>query len=262
MRAPEREHPEARRIGGGVLRQVYERLHARFGPRHWWPAETPLEVVVGAILTQNTAWANVERASGRLRAEGLLEFEALRSVPESRLKELIRPAGYYNQKARYLTALIQFLDKECGGDLARFFSQDASALRAKLLKLPGIGPETADSMLLYAGGLSVFVVDAYTFRIFSRLKLVPAGASYGSVQGFFTQNLPHDPALFNEYHALIVELGKRVCRPQPRCEECPLLELPCPTGPVRRGRKHPAPGPGGRSAGRRKTIDKLEKRMG
>lgn len=213
-----------------ILHEVYERLYGRFGPRYWWPAKTPLEVAVGAILTQNTAWANVERAMERLRAEGLLEFAALRRTPESKLRELIRPAGYYNQKARYLAGLIAFLDRECGGDLAQLFAGDGATVRAKLLEQPGIGPETADSILLYAGGCPVFVVDAYTFRIFSRLKLGPAGASYEAMQAFFMENLPRHPALYNEYHALIVALGKHVCRSRPRCAECPLRDLPCPSG--------------------------------
>lgn len=230
-----------------ILLDVYERLYAKFGPRHWWPAKTEFEVVVGAILTQNTTWANVERALAGLRTQGLLEFPALRRAPESKLRELIRPAGYYNQKSRYLAGLMAFLDGECGGDLERLFAGEQTTVRAKLLAQRGIGPETADSILLYAGRYPVFVVDAYTFRVFSRLKLGPSDRSYDAVQAFFMKHLPRDAPLYNEYHALIVALGKQVCKKRPLCTECPLEDLPCPT--AREQRKERASPPRRRSRG-------------
>lgn len=218
--------------------EVYRRLLERFGPQGWWPARTPFEVIVGAILTQSVAWTNVERAIAALDAAGLLSPEALAAAPAERLAPLIRPAGYYNAKARKLKAFVDYLFDRHGGRLERLFALPPEAARSALLAVHGIGPETADSILLYAGGLPTFVVDAYTVRILSRLRpggRAPApgrapGDGYEAFRRYFMGALPADPALFNEYHALLVALGKDFCRKRdPRCAECPLLPL-CPTG--------------------------------
>jgi endonuclease-3 related protein len=217
-----------------ALRSIYRRLLDRYGPQHWWPARDPFEVTVGAILTQSTAWTNVEKAIAGLRAAGRLSAAALLALPEPELAELIRPCGYYNVKARRLKAFVGWLVKTCGGDLEKLFSRDAVTLRRELLGIYGIGEETADSILLYAGNLPVFVIDAYTRRILGRLGLSPAQAcppesgstrgrdSYAAFQALFMENLPPDPRLFNEYHALLVHLGKDCCRKTPRCSGCPL----------------------------------------
>ncbi len=210
-----------------ALLRVYRRLLRRYGHARWWPAETPFEVCVGALLTQNTAWTNVTRALDSLRRAGRLELFALARLTPVELAPLIRSAGTYNVKARRLAALVAFLVRECEGDLTRLRRADAATLRARLLTVGGIGPETADAIVLYAAGLPVFVVDAYTRRIFARLGLIGARDSYEQVQRFFMQRLPSDVALFNDYHAQIVRLAKEACRARPRCERCPLADL-CP----------------------------------
>lgn len=209
----------------------YHRLLAAYGPQHWWPGETAFEVMVGAILTQNTAWANVERAMANLKAAGRLTCRDLLALPDDALAELIRPAGYFNVKARRLKALCAFLADQgvCAAPERLRDLGPLPELRRRLLTVHGVGEETADSILLYALRLPVFVVDAYTRRIFSRLGLIPADASYGEIQQTFQRHLQADVALYNEYHALIVHLGKSVCRPKPRCEQCPLRER-CPGG--------------------------------
>ena len=212
---------------GGDLRRVYRRLLRRFGPAGWWPAESPFEVCLGAILTQNTAWRNVETALGELRARGLLSWEGLRAVPVARLARLLRSSGTYNVKARRVRTFLDFLGREYGGRAEALAGERASVLRQKLLAVKGIGPETADSIVLYAAGGAVFVVDAYTRRVFSRLGLLQGDEPYDDVQAFFTSRLPADAALFNDYHAQVVRLAKDVCRPRPRCEACPLRDL-CP----------------------------------
>jgi endonuclease-3 related protein len=204
--------------------KIYEALYAAFGPQHWWPARTPFEVAVGAILTQNTAWSNVARAIGTLRRSRCLTFDAMRRIPEKKLAELIRPAGTFNIKARRLKNFIRFLDKNYHGDLTRMRRQTAVALRRELLEVNGIGRETADSILLYALHKPVFVVDAYTKRMLSRhgQKKVLTW-DYDDVQRTFTEVLPQDPKLFNEYHALLVRLGKECCKKtKPKCVSCPL----------------------------------------
>lgn len=220
----------ARRAAEGrCLLAVYRRLLRRFGPQGWWPARTPFEVAVGAILTQSVSWANVERAIAALAVEGLLEPAALAAVPEERLAALIRPAGYYNAKARKLKTFVAFLFERHGGSLDRLFAQPLERAREQLLGVWGIGPETADSILLYAGGLPTFVVDAYTRRIVSRLWPDPDAPflrGYEPLRRFFMDRLAPDPALFNEYHALLVALGKGTClKVRPRCPDCPLLGL-------------------------------------
>ncbi len=211
---------------------LYTRLFAAYGEQHWWPGETPFEVMVGAILTQNTAWANVERAITALRQADALSPRALRALPLERLAALIRPSGYFNAKARKLRALGEYLGAH-GDDIeALFRSRPLDELRDELLMLHGVGPETADSMLLYAGNLPSFVVDAYTIRILRRLGVIQPDerATYDAVQALFHAALPRDARLYNEYHALFVAHGKDICRAQrPRCESCSLLP-DCPAG--------------------------------
>ena len=207
------------------LRQVYRRLRRHFGPAGWWPGETPFEICVGAILTQNTSWANVEKALDELRRRDLLSFARLRRLPLSRLAPLIRSSGYFNVKARRLRAFLEFLEEQFDGSVEAMAGESVSTLRPRLLAVDGIGPETADSIALYAAGLPVFVVDAYTRRVFVRLGLLRGEETYDEVQRFFTAHLPADPDLFNDYHAQIVRLGKEVCRPRPRCGSCPLERL-------------------------------------
>ncbi len=208
------------------LRALYEAMYEQWGPQHWWPARTPTEVIVGAILTQNTAWRNVERAIGNLRAAGALDWERLRDMPQEQLAELIRPAGTFNVKARRLRAFIDWLWTRFDGALDRMFAVSLHTLREELLGIPGIGRETADAILLYAGGLPTFVVDAYTARILARHGLIDSSADYEEIKDLFESNLPQDVQLFNEYHALLVQAGKLHCRPRPRCEGCPLERFP------------------------------------
>jgi len=210
------------------LDDTYRILDDHFGNLHWWPGDSPLEVIVGAILTQNTAWKNVEKAIAALRRHALLSVAALVEIPECELAGLIRPSGYYNVKARRLKAFFIFLRDEFRGSLDVMFSEDVPMLRQKLLGIKGIGAETADSILLYAGGKPVFVVDAYTRRILSRHGIVATRSSYGEIQRLFMDRLPADAALFNQYHALIVYTGKNYCRKQPRCQECPLYPFSVP----------------------------------
>jgi endonuclease-3 related protein len=214
------------RVGSSVL-AIYDRLRDAYGHAGWWPAKTPFEVCLGAILTQNTAWTNVERALSALRSRRLLSHRALRGLPPSRIAPLIRSSGTYRLKARRVAAFVRFLEREYGGRVAAMAGEEAAPLRQKLLAVDGIGPETADSIALYAAGLPLFVVDAYTRRIFSRLGLVSGSESYDRIQRFFMDCLPRDAALFNDYHAQIVRLGKEACRARPLCGRCPLERL-CP----------------------------------
>ncbi len=191
------------------------------GPQGWWPAESPFEVCVGAILTQNTSWANVERAIANLKASGALSPEALTGMPAERLQELIRPSGFYRQKARRLRAFCRWLLEEGGID--SLSELPTEVLRERLLSIGGIGPETADSILLYAFERPVFVVDAYTHRILSRHRIVDDEVQYQELQGLFMRNLPPDVGLFKEYHALFVAVGKRFCKKRnPVCKGCPI----------------------------------------
>jgi endonuclease-3 related protein len=212
---------------GRDLRRIYGRLRRRFGPSGWWPGETPFEVCLGAILTQNTSWTNVEKALEVLRRRGRLSFGGLRSLPPSRIAPLIRSSGYFNVKARRVKAFLVFLGREYGGRVEAMAREDPWTLRARLLAVDGIGRETADSIVLYAAGLPVFVVDAYTRRVFGRLGHLEGDETYDEIQAFFMGRLPPEVALFNDYHAQIVRLGKEVCRPRPRCGACPLADL-CP----------------------------------
>jgi len=207
------------------LWEVYDLLHAAYGPQNWWPGDTPFEVIVGAVLTQNTAWHNVALAIANLKREGLLHPGLLLNAERERVKALIAPAGYYNVKYDRLMNLLRFLDGQ-GMDLAGFGDLPLDQLRADLLGVNGVGPETADSILLYAFERPVFVVDAYTRRLFSRLGYGwMERASYDQVQGFFMEALPRDAGLYNEFHALIVIHSKDTCRKKPRCEGCCLFSL-------------------------------------
>jgi endonuclease-3 related protein len=206
------------------VREVYRRLLRRFGPQGWWPGDTPFEVVVGALLMAQTAWANVERALANLKDAGLLDPHALASVPLDRLGRLIRPAGLYGSKPRRLRGLCRHLVAAADGDLARFFARPGEEVRRDLLAREGVGPETADSILLYAAGVPTFVVDAYTRRLFERLGAF-RGLGYDGMKAFFEDALPPDVETYREYHALIVAHGKGVCRPRPRCHACPLTDL-------------------------------------
>lgn len=215
-----------------ILHDAYQRLLDAFGHQQWWPGETPFEVVVGAVLTQNTSWSNVERAISRLRDADLLEPRALHDTPLEELEELIRPAGYFRVKAKRLRALLGFIIDRYDGSLTRMFATDLETLRGELLAVNGIGPETADSILLYAGGLPTFVVDAYTLRILSRHGWIGFDADYHEIQDYFVSSLPQDARLFNEFHALLVRVGKDHCKKQrPLCRGCPLEDLLPPGGP-------------------------------
>lgn len=206
-----------------ALSRYYDALFSALGPRNWWPAKTRFEVIVGAILTQNTAWVNVERAMENLRREKMLSVRSMERAELGKLARLVRPSGYFRQKAKKLKAFTQFLRVQFGGSLSRMLRTPTGRLREQLLAVHGIGPETADSILLYAGGHTVFVVDAYTRRILERHALAPAELPYEELQSLLETSLPRDAQLYNEFHALIVEAGKRWCRTKnPRCDQCPL----------------------------------------
>ncbi len=208
------------------LEEVFERLLKAYGERHWWPARSPFEVIVGAILTQNTAWSNVEKAIRNLEAAQALSPAALAGLAPAELERLIQPSGYFRQKAQRLQRFARHLTECCDGSLSRLFGESLDKTREKLLAMNGIGPETADSILLYAARFPTFVVDAYTIRLFSRLGVLTGTERYGQVRDLFLTHLPSDAALFNEYHALIVEHGKVRCRKRkPCCDTCPLSDI-------------------------------------
>ncbi len=213
-----------------TLHQYYETLFARLGPQGWWPARTRLEVILGAILVQNTSWTNAALAIKRLREAGLLNVARLQTASRARLETCVRPAGFYRQKAGAIRNFLDWLECSCQGSLARLFARPAAEIRQDLLRVKGLGPETVDAILLYAGRQPFFVADAYTRRIMARHELVPPQASYAEVQDFLHRHLPGDSALFSEYHALLVEVGKRFCKRQvPDCAACPLGDfLPRP----------------------------------
>ncbi len=209
-----------------TLTEIYQLLYDAFGPQHWWPGETPFEIITGAILTQNTSWANVEKAITNLKSADRLTPEGLHNVDHSRLAELIHPAGYYNIKAKRLKNFINWLFDNYDGRLTNLETIDTYQLRAELLAVNGIGYETADSILLYAFERPVFVVDAYTARIAFRHQLIEPEANYEQLRELFQSNLTEDTQLFNEYHALLVRVGKEFCRPKARCPDCPMDKLP------------------------------------
>jgi endonuclease-3 related protein len=215
-----------------VLKRAYELLWNRYGPQGWWPGDSTLEIMIGAVLTQNTNWKNVQLSIARLRDAAALDFDSLLRMPQPELEELIRPAGYFRVKARRLRNLLSCIDEDCRGDLAVFLDRPPDLLRELLLSVNGIGPETADSIVLYAARQPIFVVDAYTARILKRHSWIDVEADYSQLQEFFHDELPRDEKLFNEFHALMVRTGKEYCRPTPRCEGCPLESLLPPNGPA------------------------------
>ena len=212
-----------------ILRDVYRRLLREYGPQHWWPADSPFVVMVGAVLTQSTSWTNVEKAIDSLKAADALSPQAIRRLSHEELVRTIYSAGFHNSKARKLKALADYLGDRFDDDLDAMKRVDAADLRAELLGVYGIGNETADSILLYALGMPSFVIDAYTRRLLARLEVRPDRDRYEAYQRLFEDSLERDPRTFDEYHALIVTHGKSVCRKQPRCGGCCLLEI-CPTG--------------------------------
>jgi endonuclease-3 related protein len=214
------------------LNEMFDLLLDQFSPQDWWPGETPFEVMVGAVLTQNTNWKNVEKAIDNLKRQGLLNLENLHALPLSRLAEEIRPAGYYNIKAKRLRNLTAFIEERYGGDLAAMLDAESGTLREGLLSIKGVGPETADSILLYAANLPVFVIDAYTYRILRRHGMIDEETTYDELQSLFMDHLPEDSRLFNEFHALIVRTAKDYCRKTPRCEHCPLRSWGPSEGPI------------------------------
>ncbi len=208
----------------GKLMKMYDAMLQELGKSGWWPGHSPLEVMLGAILTQNTAWANVEKAIDNLKKAGMLDLEALFEASQEDLAELIRPAGYFRVKAGRIKALLAWIKDFAGGDLKSLKSHDTWALREELLGVKGVGPETADAILLYALERPSFVADEYTRRILSRHGMVPEEAGYDELRDFFMDALPEEVPLFNEYHALIVRVGKQWCtRRKPDCKNCPLL---------------------------------------
>jgi endonuclease-3 related protein len=208
------------------LNDIYNFLFARFGPQHWWPGDTQFEIIVGAILTQNTNWSNVEKAIANLKAAKVLTADRLCRLDIRKLADLIRPAGYFNIKAKRLKNFLNWLLENYSGKLKNLENVPTDRLRCELLSIKGIGPETADSILLYALNRPVFVIDAYTARVCSRHRLIDEGADYHQIQELFESNLTADVRLFNEYHALLVRLGKDFCKPTPKCDSCPLNNLP------------------------------------
>jgi endonuclease-3 related protein len=225
------------RYRGGMARllmTVYRRLVRHLGHAGWWPGDSRFEVCLGAILTQNTAWTNVEKALHVLRQRRLLSYARLSDLSAAQLAPLIRSSGTFNVKARRIVAFLRFLGAEYGGRVGSMSREDPATLRRKLLSVDGIGPETADAIVLYAAGLPVFVVDAYTRRVFGRIGYLDGSEDYDGVQRFFMERLPADAALYNDYHAQIVRLAKDVCRSRPRCDACPLDDLCAKRGVVSR----------------------------
>ena len=205
------------------LSAIYRTLQEYFGDQNWWPADTPFEVMVGAVLTQNTNWQNVSKTIDSLKEKGLLSIEALLGLSDQELAILLKSSGYYNLKAKRLRNLLDMVRDKYGGDLDGLFAEDLYTARESLLGVKGVGPETADAILLYGGNFPVFVVDAYTHRIFSRHQLVPDECDYQTMQEIFMDNLEHDQDMFNEYHALIVKTAKEFCKKnKPLCDKCPI----------------------------------------
>ncbi len=209
-----------------ILIEIYYRLLNHFGKQNWWPAETPFEVCVGAILTQNASWKNVEKAIKNLKEKNLLNPFKIYEIPLNTLANTIKSCGFYNIKAKRLKTFVEFLVNNYQGNLDKLFSKGWKRAREELLKLKGLGKETVDSILLYAGNLPIFVVDTYTYRILNRHFLIPEETTYEEIQELFMKNLPLDSKLFNEYHALLVVCGKNYCKKKnPLCEKCPLKDL-------------------------------------
>ncbi len=206
--------------------EAYRLLYDHFGPQDWWPGDSPFEIMIGAVLTQNTNWSNVKKAIDNLKSEDLLRYESLCQVSVDELAQLIRPAGYYNLKAQRLRNLLDMIATHYQGELALFLEDDVQSARENLLAVKGVGPETADSILLYACEKPVFVVDMYTHRVFSRHNMVEEETDYSTIQNVFLDNLPRDIQLYNEFHALIVRVAGTFCKKtKPLCEQCPLQGL-------------------------------------
>lgn len=207
---------------------IYDRLYHFFGPQHWWPGESEFEIIVGAILTQSVSWKNVEVAIDNLKKHGLLTVEGIAGMERDKLAQLIKPTLYYNQKADKLRRFCTYIKENYGSNILKLLSKNTGDLRSELLSIKGIGPETADSIILYAAQKPIFVVDAYTRRIFHRMGFFKEDEDYQSMQDFFMANLPSDVNMFNEYHALIVALGKEYCTlKDPACDKCPLNVMCC-----------------------------------
>ena len=204
---------------------IYESLLSRFGHQGWWPGDSPFEVIIGAILTQSVSWVNVEKALQNLKGEGILEPEKLYIKEICEIAPLIRSTRFYNEKAQKIKNFMNFLFDEYGGSIQKMSDEDTEILRQKLLKIKGFGEETVDSILLYACNKPVFVVDAYTKRVFSRYGLIKEGAGYTEIQMFFLDNLPKDAALYNDFHAQIVNLGKNICKSSPDCTICHIKKI-------------------------------------
>ena len=206
-----------------TLMEIYHKMLNSCGPQHWWPADEPFEVIIGAILTQNTNWSNVEKAINNLKAEKLLTPKQLVQIDIKKLAQLIKPAGYFNIKTKRLKNFLKWFTETYEGNIKTLLKQPKNKLREELLSVNGIGRETADSIVLYAAGQPSFVIDTYTYRIFARHKLIPEETSYDEIKTFFEDGLPEDASLFNEYHALIVKIGKEYCKKtNPLCDGCPL----------------------------------------
>ncbi len=212
-----------------ILYEIYEKLFAHFGPQNWWPADTLFEICVGAILTQNASWKNVKKAIDNLKKKDLLDPFKLYDIPLETLSQIIKPSGFYNIKAKRLKNFVKFLVEKYQGDLKFLFSKGLEKAKEELFSIKGLGKETVDSILLYAGNFPIFVVDAYTYRILHRHSLAPEEATYEEIQALFMENLPRDPQLFNEFHALLVACGKNFCKKKdPLCETCPLKSINIP----------------------------------
>ncbi len=209
-------------IKGDELLEIYMTLRRAFGHRGWWPAEEPFEVIIGAILTQNVSWNNASKAIAGLRQEGKLSPSTLYQCSAEDIAPLIRPARFYNSKAIKIKNFMDFFFREYGGDLAAMSGEEQAILRRKLLGVKGLGKETVDCILLYACGKTIFVVDAYTRRIFQRYGILEGNPSYDDIQAYFMENLPPDVPLYNDYHAQIVHLGNSICKARPLCEACPI----------------------------------------
>lgn len=208
------------------LTEIYDILLETFGHQNWWPGDTPFEIIIGAILTQNTSWTNVSKAIDNIKAANLMSAEKLHRFDNSRLEALIKPSGYFRLKAKRLKNFLDWLFDNYQGDLENIKNISTDYLRQQLLSINGIGEETADSILLYGFGRPKFVVDTYTARIMTRHSLIEPGADYQSLQYLFEANLPTDVKLFNEFHALLVCIGKDFCKPKAKCDKCPLRHLP------------------------------------
>lgn len=209
-----------------TLMEMYEAMRARFGHQGWWPGDGAMEICIGAILTQNTNWTNVEKAIANLKQAGCMSPSALHTKPQEELAKLIRPAGYFNIKAKRLKNFASFVHKGFGDDIKAFLDRSATTLRQELLSLNGIGPETADSIILYAAGKCSFVVDAYTYRILLRHYLVAPEDDYQAIKELFESSLEENLGLWNDFHAQLVAVGKNFCRPAARCQGCPLEKFP------------------------------------